>query len=92
MLKKSCGIINVGRQSALDYDALVEKLNEKKLAGAILDVFSIEPIAPNANLWKVPNLIITPHISADDGDNYVSQTLDLFLHNFENFLLEKHNP
>lgn len=88
-LKKSCGIINVGRQSALDYDAVVEKLKEKKLAGVILDVFSPEPISANADLWKVPNLIITPHISADDGDNYVSQTLDFFLHNLENFLLEK---
>ena len=53
LLKQSCGIINVGRQSAMDYDALSEMLESKKLAGAILDVFSPEPIASNSNLWKI---------------------------------------
>ena len=89
LLKQSCGIINVGRQSAVDYGALSEMLEKKKLPGAILDVFSPEPIDPNSNLWKVPNLIITPHISADDGENYVSQTLQFFFRNLECFISEK---
>ena len=89
LLKRSCGIINVGRQSAIDYQALCEMLETKKLAGAILDVFSPEPIDPNSHLWKVPNLIISPHVSADDGDNYISQTLNLFFHNLENFISGK---
>ena len=73
----------------MDYDALSEMLESKKLAGAILDVFSPEPIASNSNLWKIPNLIITPHVSADDGLNYVSQTLQFFFRNLESFLSEK---
>ena len=89
LLKQSCGIINVGRQSAVDYDALSKMLESKKLAGAILDVFSQEPISLNSNLWKIPNLILTPHISADDGLNYVSQTLQFFFRNLEFFLSEK---
>ena len=89
MLKPSCGIINVGRQSAIDYESLIKMLQEKKLAGAILDVFTPEPIVKNDNLWNVPNLIITPHVSADDGENYISQTLEFFFQNLENFLSEK---
>ena len=89
LLKQSCGVINVGRQSAVDYDALSEMLELKKLAGAILDVFSPEPIALNSNLWTVPNLIISPHVSADDGVNYVPQTLQFFFRNLECFLSEK---
>jgi len=89
LLKQSCGVINVGRQSAVDYDTLSEMLETKKLAGAILDVFSSEPIASHSHLWKIPNLIITPHVSADNGENYVSQTLELFFYNLEYFLSGK---
>jgi len=89
LLKKTCGIINVGRQSAVDYDTLLEMLESKKLAGAILDVFSPEPIPSDSYLWKVPNLIVTPHVSADDGINYVAQTLELFFRNLEHFLSGK---
>ena len=89
LLKKSCGIINVGRQSAIDYVALSEMLETKKIAGAILDVFSPEPISASSNLWQIPNLVITPHVSADDGSTYVSQTLEFFFRNFEFFISEK---
>jgi len=89
MLKKSCGIINVGRQSAVNYESLIKKLKDKTLAGAILDVFTSEPIVKSDDLWNIPNLIITPHISADDGENYISQTLDFFFQNLENFLSKK---
>ena len=89
LLKKTCGIINVGRESAMDYQALFEMLKANKLAGAILDVFSPEPIASSSPLWRIPNLIITPHISADDGSSYVSHTLDLFFRNLQYFITGK---
>jgi len=89
LLKPSCGIVNIGRQSAIDYDALCEKLKTKKIAGAILDVFTHEPIKSDSKLWGVPNLIITPHVSADDGESYVSLTLELFLKNLELFINNK---
>ena len=44
LLKPSCGIVNIGRQSAMDYESLCEKLNKNEIAGAILDVFTHEPI------------------------------------------------
>ena len=89
LLKPSCGIVNIGRQSAMDYDVLCEKLRANKIAGAILDVFTPEPIELNSKLWEIPNLIITPHVSADDGESYVRLTLELFTKNLKLFISNK---
>lgn len=83
LLKPTAGIVNIGRESVMDYDALCDKLEAGELAGAILDVFDPEPIDKDSRLWDTPNLIITPHVSADDGDAYVPMTLDLFFRNME---------
>ena len=89
LLKTSCGIVNIGRQSTIDYDALCEKLRANKIAGAILDVFTPEPIELNSKLWEIPNLIITPHVSSDDGESYVRLTLELFTKNLKLFISNK---
>ena len=73
----------------MDYEALCEKLRANEIAGAILDVFTHEPIKSDSKLWEIPNLIITPHVSADDGESYVSLTLELFLKNLELFINNK---
>ena len=86
MLDPACGIVNIGRQSAMDYDALCDKLDAGELAGAVLDVFTPEPIEMDSRLWTTPNLIITPHVSADDGNSYVPLTLNLFFRNLERFV------
>lgn len=86
MLRPTCGVVNIGRQSAMDYDALCDKLEAGELAGAVLDVFTPEPIEKGSRLWSTPNLIVTPHVSADDGDNYVPLTLDLFFRNLQRFV------
>ena len=89
LLKTSCGIVNIGRQSAMDYDSLCEKLKKNELAGAILDVFSHEPIEPSSKIWDTPNLVITPHVSSDDGESYIKLTLELFIKNLELFIASK---
>ena len=89
LLKPSCGIVNIGRQSAVDYDVLCEKLKKNELAGAVLDVFDPEPIDPNSKLWDTPNLVITPHVSSDDGESYVRLTLELFVKNLHLFIANK---
>ena len=61
MLKPTCGIVNIGRQSVMDYDVLCKKLSNNEIAGAILDVFTHEPIEKKSKLWDTPNLVITPH-------------------------------
>jgi len=89
LLKSTCGIVNIGRQSVMDYDVLCEKLTKNELAGAILDVFEPEPIEPDSKLWDTPNLVITPHVSSDDGESYVRLTLELFVKNLKLFIENK---
>ena len=89
LLKPACGIVNIGRQSVLDYEVLCEKLNKQEIAGAILDVFTTEPIESSSKLWHTPNLVITPHVSSDDNGNYVKMTLDLFVKNLKLFIANK---
>jgi phosphoglycerate dehydrogenase-like enzyme len=89
ILKPTCGIVNIGRQSVMDYDALSEKLKKKEIAGAILDVFTLEPLEKNSKLWDVPNLVITPHVSSDDNGSYVKLTLNIFLNNLKLFIENK---
>ena len=89
LLKPTCGIVNIGRQSVLNYDVLCEKLIKQEIAGAILDVFTPEPIKSDSKLWHTPNLLITPHVSSDDNGNYVKMTLDLFVKNLKLFIENK---
>ena len=86
LMKSTAGIINIGRATVMDYDALCDKLDEGSLGGAILDVFDPEPIEANSRLWSTRNLIVSPHISADDGDSYIPMTLGLFFRNLQLFL------
>ncbi len=89
MLKPTCGIVNVGRQSVMDYDALCKKLKNNEIAGAILDVFTHEPLDKFSELWNTPNLVITPHVSSDDNGDYVKLTLNIFVKNLKLFLENK---
>ncbi len=86
LTKPGAGIVNIGRSATMDYLALVENLQSGHFAGAILDVFDEEPLPEDSRLWHTPNLIVTPHISADDGNTYVEMTLDLVFTNLERYL------
>ena len=88
-LKSTCGIVNIGRHSVLDYKTLRIKLEKNEIAGAILDVFSNEPIPKDSYLWDTPNLIITPHISSDSQGNYIEMVLKIFFKNLKLFLEKK---
>jgi phosphoglycerate dehydrogenase-like enzyme len=89
LLKPSAGVINIARAPVADYVALCEKLRLGELAGAILDVADPEPLPADSPLWDVPNLIITPHISCDDGEHYIAISLDLWFGNLARFLAHK---
>ena len=62
-MKKSAVLINVGRGTAVDTEALCDALEQGRIAGAGLDVTDPEPLPPGHRLWKAPNVVITPHIS-----------------------------
>lgn len=85
-LKPGAGLVNIGRAPVVDYDALSEMLYSGRLGGAVLDVFDEEPLPQDSPLWKVPNLLVTPHVSADDGNAYVPMTLGLFFENLERYV------
>ena len=72
-VKSDAIIINAGRGTVLDQDALCEMLNEGKLAGAGLDVTNPEPLPKDHPLWDAPNTIITPHVT---GGYTLQRTLD----------------
>ena len=80
-LPKGAGVVNIGRGALLDQEALCDLLEEEHLGGAVLDVFTPEPIPPGHRLWTTKNLIISPHTSADDPRTYNAATLDLFFEN-----------
>ena len=63
LMKSDALLINVGRGSLIDTPALTRALEEKRIAGAVLDVLEKEPLAADSPLWSMPNVLITPHIS-----------------------------
>ncbi len=66
-LKPGCVVLNIGRGSALDQDALIELLHAGRLGGAALDVAVPEPLPADHPLWNCPNLILTPHVSGNQS-------------------------
>ena len=86
MMKPDAFLINIGRGNCIDQDALVEALNNDRLAGAALDVFRTEPIPESDPIWEAKNLIITPHCSGQMTLAYTRDTLvDSFCENLKRF-------
>lgn len=83
-MRPSARLINIARGDVLDEDALVAALKAGRLAGAALDVFKTEPLPADHPLWRVPNVIISPHMSADVPES-TRGLVDLFLQNLERF-------
>ncbi|HWI15504.1 MAG TPA: D-2-hydroxyacid dehydrogenase, partial [Burkholderiales bacterium] len=86
LLKPTAGVINIARAPVLDNEALRERLVAGKLAGAVLDVVEPEPLPADSPFWTTPGLVITPHISCDDGADYVGISLDLWFENLARYL------
>ena len=63
-MRRDAVLINIGRGAIVSLDDLVGALNDKHIAGAALDVFEIEPLPKDHPLWRMPNVILTPHVAA----------------------------
>jgi len=73
-MKRGARLINVGRGSLLDEEALIRALERGALGGAAIDVAQTEPLPQDSPLWKAPNLLITPHTSALSDRLWIRQT------------------
>jgi len=81
LLPRGAGVVNLGRGALIDQDALCDLLDGGQLSGAVLDVFTPEPIPEGHRLWRTRNLVISPHTSVDDPNTYNPHSLDLFFNN-----------
>ena len=85
VLKPNACLIDISRGGIIDLAALVSALKDNRIAGAALDVFPEEPLPSDHPLWKLPNVIITPHISGNTP-NYDQRALALFTENLQRYL------
>ena len=86
LLPEGAYVVNVGRGSAIDEDALADSLNSGKMAGAALDVFKTEPLPQNSRLWNTKNLLITPHVAGNlTLEHTLNKNVEMFCEDLVNF-------
>lgn len=84
-MKPSAFFFNLSRGPLVDENALFDALNQGQIAGAGLDVFEQEPLPPESPLWKLDNVIISPHISGLSA-KYDERASTLFAENLRRYL------
>jgi len=87
-MKPSAYIINIARGGIIDEEALIHALEEKRIAGAGLDVVATEPLPPDSPLWDFENVIISPHV-AGGMEDYMEQATGIFCENIKRYLNEE---
>ena len=83
-MKKQSYIINIARGPIVDESYLIKSLKENKIAGAALDAFDQEPLPKNNELFKLDNVLLSPHISGN-FPNYNELVMNIFKDNFYRF-------
>ncbi len=76
--KASAVIINVGRGPIIDEEALIEALQNGTIHGAALDVFSVEPLREDSPLWKLDNVLLSPH-NMDMTLTFMRESTEFFI-------------
>ena len=85
-LPQHAGVVNIARGAVWDQEAVCDLLESGHLSGALTDVTVPEPLPPEHRLWRTRNMVVTPHMSADDPLVYNDRTLDIL---FENLRAER---
>lgn len=78
-------LINLARGGVVDEAALIEALDKKQIAGAMLDVFQEEPLPVDNPLWGMSNVLISPHI-AGNSQRYHERAASLFAENLQRYV------
>jgi phosphoglycerate dehydrogenase-like enzyme len=84
-MKRDAYLINIGRGAIVDLSDLVAALGAKEVAGAALDVFETEPLPAGHPLWRLENVILTPHV-AGYSPHVAERHLALLLDNVRRFV------
>jgi D-2-hydroxyacid dehydrogenase (NADP+) len=84
-MRKTAFIINIARGRIINESALIRALKENWIAGAGLDVFENEPLAANNELWVLPNVIISPHLSSN-SEKRPYRSVALFCDNLRRYI------
>ncbi|KAI1214255.1 uncharacterized protein F4807DRAFT_118925 [Annulohypoxylon truncatum] len=82
LLPKHAWVVNVGRGTSIDEDALADALEKGEIGGAMLDVFKTEPLPESSRLWTTPNLLVSPHGAGgrpQDAEALIAYNLRRFL-------------
>ena len=86
LLPDDAFVVNVGRGTAIDQEALIDALGADKLAGAALDVMDPEPLPQDHPLWSAKNIILTPHVSGNMTLGYTRDiNVDMFCEDLTNY-------
>jgi D-2-hydroxyacid dehydrogenase (NADP+) len=74
---------NLLRGSTVNEEDMIKALESGKIRGAVLDVFEKEPLAKDSPLWKLKNVILTPHICGESHGKYEEKALEVIEHNLK---------
>jgi phosphoglycerate dehydrogenase-like enzyme len=84
-MKPTAFLINIGRGVIVDLNALTGALRERKIAGAGLDVYEVEPLPAGHPLWDMDNVVLTPHV-AGHGPYVQERRIQVFIENMKRYL------
>jgi len=83
-MKPTAVFVNIGRGATVDEPALIQALRGGVIARAALDVFEEEPLTAENPLWRMPNVLVSPH-RAGDHEGWESDVVTLFVDNLRRF-------
>jgi phosphoglycerate dehydrogenase-like enzyme len=87
-MKPTAVFVNIGRGATVDEAALIGALRDGVIAGAALDVFEVEPLPAESPLWRLPNVLVSPH-RAGDHEGWESDVVALFIDNLRRFVADE---
>jgi phosphoglycerate dehydrogenase-like enzyme len=84
-MKKTAVVMNVGRGPVIDEKALIHALQSGRIRGAALDVFEVEPLPSESPLYKMENVLLSPHCT-DHTSTWLEDAMRFFLAQFQRFV------